>query len=455
MIRTTLSIFAAAVLLTSVPAAAQITVELSPARDTTLFEEGDLSNGAGDYLFSGPTNDGNDRRALIAFDIAAEVPAGATITEVELELEMTRTISGAETIGLHRLLADWGEAGSDAGGREGGGAPAESGDATWQHRFFSTETWSSAGGDFASSASATLQVAGNGSYTWESTPQLVADVQGWLDNPGDNHGWILVLSSGGTAKRFNSRQNASDPPVLKVEYTIEQASLDNFYFVAAAAKAAGAEGAFFLTDLDIVNGDNDTATYQFLWLPRGQDNSSPDASTELTLGAGEAVRYTDVLGTVFGVTDGAVGALAIVSDSSDLTIMSRTYNAPDAPGAGTFGQSIPGEEANDLIPAGERRRIVFFTENGDFRANLGLLNGTGASITIMWERFTADGSSLGTGSRTLPPWGNVQLNRVFSDVAPAEAAYVDVWTDTTGGAFAAYGSVLDNDSSDPTTVLPQ
>ncbi len=98
---------------------------------------------------------------------------------------------------------------------------------------------------------------------------------------------------------------------------------------------------------------------------------------------------------------------------------------------------------------------MFFTENGDFRSNLGLLNGTGASITIMWERFTADGSSLGTGSRTLPPWGNVQLNRVFSDVAPAEAAYVDVWTDTTGGAFSAYGSVLDNDSSDPTTVLPQ
>ena len=437
---------------------AQTAVELSPVRDTTLFEEGDLSNGAGDYLFtgsSGGNNDNAERRALIAFDIAGAIPAGATITEVELELEMTRTISGAETIGLHRVLADWGEAGSNASGNEGAGTAAQSGDATWQHRFFSTDTWSSAGGDFASSASATLQVAGNGSYTWQSTPQLVVDVQSWLDSPNDNHGWIVVMSSGGTAKRFNSRENSSDPPVLKVEYTMEQASLDNFYFVAAAAKAAGAEGAFFLTDLDIVNGDNDTATYQFLWLPRSQDHSTPDASAEFTLGAGEAVRYTDVLGTVFGVTDGAVGALAVISDSTDLTLMSRTYNAPDTEGAGTFGQSIPGVRGDQLLQAGERRRIVFFTENGDFRSNLGLLNGTGAPVTIMWERFTADGSSLGTGNRTLPPWGNAQLNRVFSDVAPVAAAYIDVWTETTGGTFAAYGSVLDNDSSDPTTVLPQ
>ena len=55
----------------------------------------------------------------------------------------------------------------------------------------------------------------------------------------------------------------------------------------------------------------------------------------------------------------------------------------------------------------------------------------------------------------LPPRGNVQLNRVFADSQPVEAAYIEVWTTTAGGAFAAYGSVLDNQSSDPTTVLPQ
>jgi hypothetical protein len=44
---------------------------------------------------------------------------------------------------------------------------------------------------------------------------------------------------------------------------------------------------------------------------------------------------------------------------------------------------------------------------------------------------------------------------VLRDFAPIEAAYAHVWTMTTGGAFTCYGSVLDEISSDPTTVLPQ
>jgi hypothetical protein len=62
---------------------------------------------------------------------------------------------------------------------------------------------------------------------------------------------------------------------------------------------------------------------------------------------------------------------------------------------------------------------------------------------------------IDSGETQLPPLGNTQWNRVFNDEAPIEAAYVDVWTDTTGGAFATYGSVLDETTSDPTTVPSQ
>jgi len=231
-------------------------------------------------------------------------------------------------------------------------------------------------------------------------------------------------------------------------------SLDNFYFIPAAARAAGALGSFFKTDVDIQNGDNGTAYYKFLWLPRDTDNSSPAASAEYSLGAGMAMRYADVLGEVFGVGDGtnAVGALAIISDTSDLKLFSRTYNVSDE---GTFGQSIPGFAADDLIMEGERKRILFFTENSDYRSNIGVLNGTGAPMTITWARYLADGTMVEEASADLPPWGNVQLNRVFAGEAPVEAAYIDVWTETPGASFMAYGSVLDNTTSDPTTVLPQ
>ena len=108
-----------------------------------------------------------------------------------------------------------------------------------------------------------------------------------------------------------------------------------------------------------------------------------------------------------------------------------------------------------VVPAGEMNRILFFTENGDYRSNIGILNGTGAPMTIKWRRYTSDGMMVDEDSAELPAWGNVQLNRVFSAEAPVEGGYIDVWTETEGAAFAAYGSDLDNMTSDPTTDLPQ
>jgi len=230
--------------------------------------------------------------------------------------------------------------------------------------------------------------------------------------------------------------------------------LDEYYFIPAAARAAGAGSSFFVTDVDVNNSGRWAATYKFLWLPRDTNNASPAESGEFTLGPGVSIRYKDVLAEVFNIGSGdtAVGALAIVSNSPDLLFMSRTFNSSDD---GTFGQAIIGIEEDDLIRAGERRRVLFMTENDDFRSNLGFQNGTDGPITVMWERYRADGTSINAGQTQLPPWGNTQWNRVFSDEKPIEAAYIDVWTNTSGGRFAVYGSVLDSATSDPTTVPGQ
>jgi len=229
--------------------------------------------------------------------------------------------------------------------------------------------------------------------------------------------------------------------------------LDQITFVSSAARTGGVGDSFFVTDIDVNNAGAGMATYKVAWLPRDTDNSAPIVSDEATIEAGETVRISDVLGTVFGVPDGtdAVGAVAFASDSGDLKIFSRTYNSSDT---GTFGQAIPGVASGDLIPAGVMKRILFFTENGGYRSNIGFLNGTGASISIKWRRFTADGTMVDEASVGLPAWGNTQFNKVFSAEAPVEGGYVDVWTDTEGAVFTAYGSVLDNGTSDPTTVLP-
>src|SRR5262249_51191516 len=156
-------------------------ISINPSKDNTLYQyvsaQGDLSNGAGFHFFAGVNAVGEIRRGVLAFDIAGHIPPGSTITGVSLSLNMSMTNSDtARTIELHKLLADWGEGTSHAGGGEGGGAPATPGDATWRHRFYDTIFWTMQGGDFSATVSASQSVGPVGQYTWSAT-QMVADVQ--------------------------------------------------------------------------------------------------------------------------------------------------------------------------------------------------------------------------------------------------------------------------------------
>jgi len=199
------------------------TINIMPSKDNTLYEyvpaEGDHSNGAGFHLFAGENGEGEVRRGVLAFDIAGTIPPGSTITAVSLTLNMSMTPAGPETVELHKLLADWGEGTSHAPMGEGDGAPATPNDATWRHRFFDSVFWTTQGGDFSATVSASQSVGGTGHYTWSSA-QMVADVQSWLDNPASNFGWLVLgdETAIATAKRFDTRESAS-PPMLTIEFT--------------------------------------------------------------------------------------------------------------------------------------------------------------------------------------------------------------------------------------------
>ncbi|HSL16768.1 MAG TPA: hypothetical protein VLB51_02580, partial [Methylomirabilota bacterium] len=78
-----------------------------------------------------------------------------------------------------------------------------------------------------------------------------------------------------------------------------------------------------------------------------------------------------------------------------------------------------------------------------------------SNVRINLELFNADGESLEVRTMDLAPRSNNQITRLFRDHAPVTAGYVDVWTMTPHAMVTCYGSVLDNLTSDPTTVLPQ
>jgi glucose/arabinose dehydrogenase len=228
-----LQIFSVVLLAFAAVPAWAVQLQFTPSKDNTLYEdaEGDVSNGSGEALFMGRVaGDGSFelRRAVVAFDVSG-IPWFATIDSVEVNFTINQVPNPPGPGGiayLHRLTSDWGEGGSNAFGGEGQGITAQTGDASWQHRFYDTELWDSPGGDFLEPESAS-EPYGNGlqALTFGSTPELVRDVQDWVRNPHRNFGWILLGDeggAGGTARRISSRENNEDLPIpqLTVNYSV-------------------------------------------------------------------------------------------------------------------------------------------------------------------------------------------------------------------------------------------
>jgi len=206
--------------------AAQLT--LLAVRDNTLFDDnGNNSNGAGTQLFVGTIASGSARRALVRFDLSA-LPAGAALRSAELRINVNRLPPRyqLQSISLHRVTASWGEGTSATDGGIGSAATPQ--DATWLYRFFggggvSRLSWANPGGDFVSAPSAVsppvFQIFGQ---QFPSTPQVLADIDAWQQNPASNHGWILVGTETGesSVNRIDSRESG-DPaarPALVIEY---------------------------------------------------------------------------------------------------------------------------------------------------------------------------------------------------------------------------------------------
>ncbi len=202
-----------------------VVTQLNPAKDNTLYEtvDGSTSNGAGDRIFIGKIQGGATRRAVMEFDVSS-IPAAATIDNVTLDLTVTNIPGSAQSAdaNLHFVTNEWGAAGSSGSGN---GAPSQSGDATWIHTFFDTDTWTNAGGDFLGSPSAITSYSDvDNTIAFATSNGLVADVTTWVQNPSENHGWIMLgdETNNGNARGMGSADNsdANSRPMLTVEYSV-------------------------------------------------------------------------------------------------------------------------------------------------------------------------------------------------------------------------------------------
>ena len=226
-------VFLLVAVLVLAPAVHADTILVEPILDNTLYDDtaadgvgGAVSNGVGPHLYAGLG--GSVKRGLIAFDLSS-IPPGSTVSSVMLTMNMNRThpLGLTADVSLHRVLTAWGEGTSNAGGDPadptvgggGTGSAATAGDATWLHGMFNTAFWTTPGGDFATTPSATTSVTAVGTYSW-SGAGLTADVQAWVDDPASNSGWAMIGDevNASTAKRFSSRE--ADDPMIRPQAQI-------------------------------------------------------------------------------------------------------------------------------------------------------------------------------------------------------------------------------------------
>lgn len=226
------------------------------------------------------------------------------------------------------------------------------------------------------------------------------------------------------------------------------------YVVAGIADLIG--GNNFHSDLRIFNGGPVEAHVHATFFAQ---NNGPvtQAPSTITIASGETKAFDNVLPSLFNVT-GTGGSVVLTTDeASSLVATARTYtNAPDG---GTFGQFIPGVTSKDGVGVGDApMQILQLEESTQFRSNVGLAELTGNPAHVKLSLYIPDSKVAGVVETDLGPNQFLQIGRLFASVYGSDNIYngrVTVEVTSGSGRVTAYGSVIDNRSSDPTYVPSQ
>lgn len=235
-------------------------------------------------------------------------------------------------------------------------------------------------------------------------------------------------------------------------------SKDIYFPIAGTTSTLGA----FKTDVRIFNpSSSKDITVQVFLLPAGNRDNSAVSSQNKTVPKRQMLILNDVVAQ-FGGSD--LNAIRL-SSSDDFVATERVYAARSASGScnttGTVGQDIAGVDAT----AAKRNGVLLQlkTTTGDctqagvssFRSNVGVIN-PGTNPAQVTFRLYDKNNVLITGDPiTIPPMGVIAPTNIISGFffSPGASDLTDAWVSfASDQPLFAYGSVIDNCTSDPTYI---
>lgn len=262
-------------------------------------------------------------------------------------------------------------------------------------------------------------------------------------------------------------RGSNDPAYLTAQVPVAAWGRPRFKLLPAAAHTPGADGSQWRTDLAVhYPGDEPILVLQIELIPSDPAGGGPSAPARSIgrVAPGGTLVIDDLMGSDF--PDDPTGALQIKATSGgsryeDVQVVSRTWT-PDPSGTGTMGQGIPAlpyvEGTDPLVVAGLERSAAF-------RSNVGLVNASAnVRLTLELTVLGGDGAVLGSFPVTLEPWVHQQLDDVLGRFDLTGSGFTVV-VRVTGSenlllrdseswqpVLAAYGSVIDRATNDPTYV---
>lgn len=263
----------------------------------------------------------------------------------------------------------------------------------------------------------------------------------------------VVDSATGSVSTYASvLDNTTKDPLLVSPIQAANLSANRYVLPGMADLNAGTN---FHSDIRIYNASNLPVTATATYYP--QNNGTPVQQTA-SIATGEIKAYNNVLPTLFGQSNSGGAIVVTTPANTPLIVSGRTYS--NAAAGGTYGQFIPAVTPADGVGVSDGPlQILQLEQSANFRSNVGLNELTGnPGVTTVQVSAIVDGSKVAASTNIdLQPNEFRQLTSVLNslNVGNTYNARVMVKVISGNGRVTAYGSVVDNNTSDPTYVPAQ
>lgn len=219
---------------------------------------------------------------------------------------------------------------------------------------------------------------------------------------------------------------------------------------------SGTANNVFFSDARIFNPNDREITIQAFYLPRGNNSNAAEQAVSFTVPSRQMKISDDIVKNLLQRSD--VGGIRFVSPD-DFVVTQRVYalttaNCGTSPlNPCTLGQFVQGLD----LSAATRKGVLLQLKSGEkFRTNVGALNPNAVPATVTWRLYDKNNALVSTGSPVvMPPYATIGPTSISTTFFfnPGTADITDAWVsfDSDQPIFA-YGSVVDNGSSDQTYV---